>query len=622
MTESSPQKFSLSPFWEKRAAAWRRASEVVAKTPPEKIPALVAVFALFAWFARGVHEDGFFFLRVVDVFLRGGGLAYNPGERFETNTDFLWTLLLVPGPAAGMDDILWMHIAGVVVYAGALWATFVLARKLFSDSDAALAALVLLGTHYTFTHFAATGFGAVLQALAAVCCLLALWRFGEKTDFRNGAVLGAALSFLALCRLDSAIFGAPVVLCAMLFAWRVGKPALSGIAAALAIPAAVSGALLFWKWSYYGDIFPATYYTKGALSQAGIDDSAFKVRRGVFYVAEYWKRYFLWLLAAAAAFGAWRMSGRKQKGGDENGGRRTALLRTAAAMCVLWHLYMLRIGGGYAEFRFMSAQAPMMMLLLAWGFSGLARHWRWAAVCAAGFFSLLHWATASGRLTPGVERAKTMVHTRLVWDGGVRTEIYTPRGFVNHRLLGEGLAELFAPLGAYPPEVKVASPAGGVPAYLAKLRWVEMHGYADARISRADAPDLWRFPDEELVGHRILARPKWLARRGVNLVADTGAYPRRKDRKEQAKLDADPNHAYPRPDFFAPISGAANPRLWWAAKASGSPAGADLELPPDSQLFALPLPDRRAVPVLYFNRNTVIDKALDDREIERVNVFD
>ena len=228
------------------------------------VPAMVALFSLFAWLDRGVHEDGFFYFRVVDVFLGGGGLAYNPGERFETNTDFLWTLLLIPGPAAGVDDILWMQIVGVAVYALALWGTFALARKLVPNAEAALAALVLLGTHYTFTHFAATGFGAVLQALAAVCALLGLWRFGENQNLRNGAVLGLALSFLALCRLDSAVLGAPVALAAMFFAWRAGRAALPGIALALGIPAVVSAALLAWKLHYYGDIFPAPYYAKAA----------------------------------------------------------------------------------------------------------------------------------------------------------------------------------------------------------------------------------------------------------------------------------------------------------------------------------------------------------------------
>ena len=561
------------------------------------VPALVALFSLFAWIGRGVHEDGFFYLRVADVFLHSGELAYNPGERFETNTDFLWSLLLIPGPALGLDGILWMHLLGVAIGAAALWGTFVLARRLLSDAESALAALVLLGTHYTFIHFAATGFGVVLQALAALCALLGLCRFGENPSARNGAILGAGLAFLALCRLDSAVLGIPVALCALFFARRSGRAALPGVAWGLGIPAAVAALLLAWKLHYYGDIFPATYYTKGAAERAGLDLSDFKLRQGIAYLTAYWRHYFLWLLAAVAAFGAWKMSAKKRR--NESAGR-GAILWTMAAMCVLWHGYMLQVGGGYAEFRFMAATAPPLMILLAWGFSGLTRHWRAAAVAAAAVFSILHWRSPASEIAPGIYWGNYMLHTRLA--SGLRTEVYAPEGFNEQRMMGLALAELFAPLGDYPPEVKVASAGGGVSAYFPKVAWVETHGYADARISRANSEDLWLYPESNLVGHHIVARPKWLARHGVNLIAEAG-------------------QVYPRLDFSAPLGGQANPRLTWAAAASVSPVGRDLELPPDSQLFALPLEDGRFTPVLYLNRNQTIDRILDERGIERVNVF-
>ena len=559
------------------------------------VPALVAFFSVFAWLERGVHEDGFFYLRVADVFLNSGGLAYNPGERYETNTDFLWSLLLIPGPAAGLDDILWMQIVGVAVYAAALWAAYLLARRLLPDLDGALVALVLLGAHYTFAHFAATGFGVVLQALAALCCLLALFHFGKSPNLRNGAALGFALLFLALCRLDSALFGIPLVLCALFFARQNGGAALPAIVVAMGIPSVLFGGVLLWKLSYYGDIFPATYYTKGAAERAGMDLSDFKLRQGAAYLTAYWREYFLWLIAAAAAFGAWRKGKGKKKSGEVS----APILWTTAAMCALWHGYMLQIGGGYAEFRFMAAQAPMMMILLAWGLSGLARHWRIAAALAAAGVSLAHGLRQEGEIVSGVLRADVMLHTRL--DSEMRTELYAPRGFEEHRLLGKGLADLFGKAAPYSPDIRVASAAGGVSAYLSRLEWVETHGYADPRISNADPSDLWLYPNQTLVGHHIVARPKFLARHGVNLVAE-------------------PAHIHPRIDFSAPIGGG-DPRMTWAAAASASPIGQNLELPPQSQVFALPLEDGRFTPILYLVRNETIDRILDERGIERVNVF-
>ena len=597
-------------------------------------PALLVLFSVFAWTQRGVYEDGFFYLRVVDVFLHGGGLAYNPGERYETNTDFLWSLLLIPGVAVGIDDILWLHLVGVFAYAAALGATFSLARKMLPDSDAALVALVLLGTHFSFAHFAATGFGAALQALAAVCCLLALWEFGKSQGPRNGAILGLALLFLALCRLDSAIFGIPLVLCAIHFAQRAGKPAAAGIALALGIPSVLFGGVLLWKLAHYGDIFPATYYIKGASEMAGQDFSGYFFERGAAYVILYWQRYFLWLAAGAAVLGAWRRfkaAGRKRN----PAGPGPALLWTMAAMCVLWHAYMLRTGGDLYEFRLLVPQAPMLMVLAAAGIAGLARHWRWAAAAGAAAASILHWQAAPETWLPLIDRKPGhgyaaeivaragvgLLDTRLALDGGLRDELQGGKSvpsmshlsYENWYLMGTGLRDLFGHLGKYPPEVRAGFSAGGMPAYVSGLLWTETHGWADSRIARAAPEDVW-FQGLS-IGHSFVARPKLLARLGMNLISGVS-------------FSDSPR------DFSHPQFPADNPRLTWAVRLTESWAvrpgagrlpesysAAAAQFPPETQLFNLPLRNGQFAPVLYFNRNETIDRVLDERGIGRVDVF-
>ena len=581
-------------------------------------PALVALFSVFAWTQRGVYEDGFFYLRIVDVFLHSGVLAYNPAERYETNTDFLWTFLLMPGPAAGMDDILWMHIIGVVIYAAALFAAFSLARKLLSDSDAALVALVLLGGHYSFAHFAATGFAPHLQALAALCCLLTLMRFGESPNLRSGAALGFALLFLALCRLDSAVFGIPLVLCALFLAWQHGKAALPAIALAVGIPSVLFGGVLLWKLSYYGDIFPATYYAKAAVR--GEAAANFFLVRGASYAALYWHRYFLWALAGVAAWGAWQIFKAKGKGKRAPLRVCPVLLWTMAAMCACWHFYMLRNGGDLTEFRFLMPQAPMMMILAAAGLRGLARQWRWMATGGAVLCSLWHWQTAPPEIPmPWKVRPPTgfaanilfgtsddnLAKTKMEFDGGIRETLPIHRPpetfFQRSALTGAAFRDLFENLGKYPPEVRVAFTAGGIPAYIAPLLWTEMRGWADPRIGNANAGKGEIQVGPPSIGHSVLARPKLLARLGVNLAANFDL------------VSASP------PNFSRPQDEGYNPPMAWALAASSSPRGA--ELPPDSALFSMPMPGGFFVPVLYFNHNATIDRVLDERGIKRVNVF-
>ena len=548
------------------------------------VPALVVLFSVFAWLERGVYEDGFIYLRVAENLADGHGLVYNPGERYETNTDFLWSILLGLGVAAGVGGILWMHILGVAIFAASLIAAFAFARKLFSGEESAFVALVLLGGHFTFIHFAATGFAPVLQALAAVCCLLALFEFGKSPNLRNGAALGFALLFLALCRLDSAVFGIPLVLCALFFAWRNGKAALPAIALAMGIPAVLFGGVLLWKLSYYGDIFPAPYYAKAAAKQAGINQTGVLFRLGVEYVASYWREYFLWAFAPFAAFGFWRALSFRRKPTRATGEDRKALLWTMAAMCALWHVYMLRIGGGYYAFRFFAPQAPMLIILLAAGFDGLLPLWRRVAAGGVLVASILHGQAPVG----GVFYAR-----QVEGNDGPRLEI--SGGFEGIRLASEAMADVFGHLGDYHPQIKVAT-AGGLMAWRTKFFWVELSGYADPRIALADLSDLWHYP-EGGIGHRFHARPGWLARHNTNLVMDPG------------KIIA----TYP--------NLSRSPRAWASLAAIAPTVRDDFEPPPDSQIFALPLADGRFIPVLYFNRNETIDRTLDERGIERVGVL-
>ena len=50
-----------------------------------------------------VVDDAFISFRYAQNFLQGHGLVYNPGERVEGYTNFLWVLLVALGMVAGAD---------------------------------------------------------------------------------------------------------------------------------------------------------------------------------------------------------------------------------------------------------------------------------------------------------------------------------------------------------------------------------------------------------------------------------------------------------------------------------------------------------------------------------------
>src|SRR4029434_7187421 len=68
--------------------------------------ALAACAAWCAWFARGAPiDDAFITFRYAANLVAGHGLVFNPGERVEGYSNFLWTILIAAGLRLGIDPV-------------------------------------------------------------------------------------------------------------------------------------------------------------------------------------------------------------------------------------------------------------------------------------------------------------------------------------------------------------------------------------------------------------------------------------------------------------------------------------------------------------------------------------
>ena len=59
------------------------------------LSSVLVVFAALAWNVRGIYDDGYIYLHVVQQVLAGNGPVYNAGQRVEVTTGPLWLWLLV-----------------------------------------------------------------------------------------------------------------------------------------------------------------------------------------------------------------------------------------------------------------------------------------------------------------------------------------------------------------------------------------------------------------------------------------------------------------------------------------------------------------------------------------------
>ncbi|MBP1467658.1 glycosyltransferase family 39 protein [Candidatus Chloroploca sp. M-50] len=241
-----------------------------------------------------LSDDAFISFRYAQNLVQGHGLVYNPGERVEGYTNFLWTMLAALGLRLGGDLVIWSHLAGVVLGVVLVLLIFALTTRLIGAPWGLVAALIVATSQSVLLYTGRgsgleTGFFAVLM-LAVACAYL----WPEQVTLRTAIVTGLIAGLAALTRPEGAMVFA--LTAAHLFAKAIidGRFGLSSsrrqreapgqaseglprrasaggqritYVVATVLPLVGAFALLFvpyllWRFSYYGDLLPNTFYAK------------------------------------------------------------------------------------------------------------------------------------------------------------------------------------------------------------------------------------------------------------------------------------------------------------------------------------------------------------------------
>ncbi len=328
------------------------------------IPAYLPWLILLGWFTAVTWflcDDAFIGFRYVRNLVEGHGLVFNPGEYVEGYTNFLWLLELAALWA--LTGIPPEHVApflSVACTIGTLAVALWWVHRTPSLPHRGLVgwmALGLLCSSATFAVWTSAGGLATRQFTFFVLAgLVALSVHGAR---RRG-LLAASLCFAAaeLTRPEGLMLGGCFLggfaLCRMVRAGRPWRPwrdwrALAVMGAPFAL--VVAGHYL-WRYGYYGEWLPNTYYAKYVspwydsgfryLAQAGIETGA----------------YLLLPLALVAAIARWR---RHQDG-----------THLVILLGILVHgAYVARIGGDHFEYRPLDFYWPLLAVGAAVGLVSL-----------------------------------------------------------------------------------------------------------------------------------------------------------------------------------------------------------------------------------------------------------
>ncbi len=363
------------------------------------LPALLACVQM--WRVRShTVDDAFISFRYARNFARGLGLVYNPGERIEGYTNFLWTLVLGLLAELGLDIELCAKLLGAGCVIGAIALSYFIAARLRPMTLAPCVAGWLLASTTVFAGYGVFG----LETTAFACLVLAgcLLFLREEETGRGVPWSGLCFAAAGLSRPEAPLFlgvlmlflaGKPlialqrkdapdrgvvmfislltmaVLLGVALSLWRHNATLALAAAAVLLLAALLfvaslpralwsrrnllRGALfvgpvalhLFWRKSYYHRWLPNTLAAKTGDLTAQIDGGAnylwgFVEHEGpVIYLG-------LFGLAAGLLYK-----------------RRDVLAIAATALC--GGIYVVLVGGDWMTlFRFMAPLAPFLFLLV------------------------------------------------------------------------------------------------------------------------------------------------------------------------------------------------------------------------------------------------------------------
>jgi hypothetical protein len=402
------------------------------------VGAALLIFNL--WSLHSIADDAYISFRYLDHWLAGHGLVYNPGERVEGYTNFLWIVLLAPLRAAGLEPEVASVLLSLATLPVLFWAVFRTASSLANSRDAGWAAVLLLSGCASLARWAVSGMETVLFA---VLLALANERLTARRQHNPASSLAFGLSVLtrppgalhAALAFTAAVFGRGAE------EPRRLRPLVGPVLLFLMFPLAQ----LVFRLAYYGAPLPNSAYVKL------IGEPSILIPGGLAYLWAFLTSGGWTVLAATALVAISRVA-------------RSWIILALIAQVVGHFSYVVWVGGDYFPFhRFLVPALPALAVLGGVGLQATVERVglraRWVPIAALAL-ALLQTAQA--------HRSSQ----RVAFDSVVTT-----------RREREQVAEW---LEAHAPEdATLAINAAGLIPYRTGLVAIDMLGLNDRHIARA-----------------------------------------------------------------------------------------------------------------------------------------
>ncbi|MCD6163804.1 MAG: hypothetical protein J7K40_15515 [candidate division Zixibacteria bacterium] len=232
-------------------------------TPKIIIIVLLLCFAFLIFEAvifNNTWDDAYISYRYAKNFAENSGLVFNVGEYVEGYTTFLWVFILGLLAKLGFDIPSIGKILCVLFGLGTVMITYLIGRKLDKKYSAAavLAALLL-----TFRIDYGVHFQSGMETSFHVFMLsLAFYSYMKRYKY-SFLVTGFLAALLPLIHPEGILFAVAIIINELLQVKNGNlKKQLKNILVFILPIIVILLTHLLWRYSYYGDLLPNTFYTK------------------------------------------------------------------------------------------------------------------------------------------------------------------------------------------------------------------------------------------------------------------------------------------------------------------------------------------------------------------------
>lgn len=438
---------------------------------------VIAAVMLYTFIRHNLVDDAFISFRYAENLVEEHGLVWNPGEKVEGYSNFLWVILVAAGLKIGCQPESFTFFLSIPIFLVCLILTYRLASRLLNSRTWGIFITAWIGFNPSVSAFTTSGMETPFQLMLflavadmLIICMLEGWNKSRTIT------LSFLVTLAILLRPDSILLAALV---GLVF-WQTNRPLKLWNVFYIVLPLAhILIPYLMWKVGFYGSIFPNSFNAK-VRDLAGIG-------YGMRYIYLFLICHLLVPFVIVTLWRGVRLFRRDRKVGY------------LGLFSLIWMIYTISVGGDFMLFRFLVPVLPFMMIAVSSVLkdSFLNRKTLFALVLALSLGNLnAYFALGNVINGYGLENIRSL-----------RDHLNSPSQ--NWIGIGRKLGEMFGGT-----DVLISAGAAGAIPYYSKLNSVDFCGLCDAEIPQKGDPF------SIVPGHRVVATLEYLVDRKVNLVIE------------------------------------------------------------------------------------------------------